>query len=205
MKTLLRIDASARQKDSDSRALSQQFVDDWQTRNPNGHVIKRDLAQESVPHLDETTLAAFMQPTNQQNEAAKSRNALSEKLIEEFMAADEIIISTPMYNFGIPSTLKAYFDHIARAGITFRYTENGPEGLAGGRPVTLLLTRGGMYTGSPLDHQGPYLNTFLTFLGITDIETVIAEGWIQRKQGEYRFRCAGWQAQLDRRRKGADN
>lgn len=176
MTTLLRIDSSIRQEDSDSRALADRFEERWRQRHPGGRVVERDLAVEPVSHLDAATLAALATPPDARDRGAAERVARADALIDEFMAADELVLAVPMYNFGIPSTLKAYLDHLARAGVTFRYTAAGPEGLAGARRVTLLLTRGGHYTGSGLDHQAPYLRTFFNFLGITDVEEIVAEG-----------------------------
>ncbi|MBD3619743.1 MAG: NAD(P)H-dependent oxidoreductase [Chromatiales bacterium] len=176
MTTLLRIDSSLRQDDSDSRTLADRFVADWRQRHPEGQVRVRDLAADPVPHLDGTMLAALATPPEARDGEAAGRVAMADALIAEFLAADELVLAVPMYNFGIPSTLKAYLDHVARAGVTFRYTAAGPVGLAGDKRVTLLLTRGGRYTGSPLDHQAPYLRSFFGFLGITDIREVVAEG-----------------------------
>ncbi|MDX5334058.1 MAG: NAD(P)H-dependent oxidoreductase [Gammaproteobacteria bacterium] len=176
MTTLLRIDSSLRRDDSDSRALADRFVTTWRQRHPEGRVLVRDLAVEPVPHLDGVMLAALGTSPEARDAEAAGRVALADALLAEFMSADEIVLAVPMYNFGIPSTLKAYLDHVARAGVTFRYTAAGPEGLAGDKRVTLLLTRGGRYTGSPLDHQAPYLRTFFGFLGITDIREIVAEG-----------------------------
>jgi len=176
MTTLLRIDSSLRQDDSDSRTLADRFVADWRQRHPEGQLRVRDLAADPVPHLDGAMLAALATPPEARDAEAAGRVAMADALIAEFMAADELVLAVPMYNFGIPSTLKAYLDHVARAGVTFRYTAAGPVGLAGDKRVTLLLTRGGRYTGSPLDHQAPYLHSFFGFLGITDIREVVAEG-----------------------------
>ncbi len=176
MTTLLRIDTSLREGGSDSRTLADRFVQRWHRRHPDGQVRVRDLAAEPVPHLDGATLAALAAEPGARDAEASARVARADALIDEFMDADEIVLAVPMYNFGIPSTLKAYLDHVARAGVTFRYTPEGPQGLAGGKRVTLLLTRGGRYTGSPLDHQSPYLRTFFNFLGITDVDEVVAEG-----------------------------
>lgn len=175
MTTLLRIDASVRTADSDSRALADELTARLKVRRDVTY-RQRDLAVDPIPHLDAATLGALMTPADDRSADQALRVAFADELIAEFLAADEIVISTPMYNFGIPSTLKAWFDHIARAGVTFAYTAEGPRGLAGGRRVHLVLTRGGRYTGSPLDHQEPYLRTVLNFLGITDITVHIAEG-----------------------------
>jgi FMN-dependent NADH-azoreductase len=102
--------------------------------------------------------------------------ALSEELIGELQVADIIVLGLPMYNFGIPSTLKAWIDHVARAGITFQYTENGPEGLLKGKKAYVIAARGGLYEGSAADTQTPYIKTILGFMGITDVTMVAAEG-----------------------------
>src|SRR5690606_6844320 len=108
------------------------------------------------------------------SDAAETADA--ETVLEQFLAADVVVIGAPMYNFGIPSTLKAWLDRIAVAGRTFRYTENGPEGLAGGRKVVIASARGGIHTGAPTDFQEPYLRQLFAFIGVDDVEFVRAEG-----------------------------
>ena len=175
-KRLLHIDASARTRGSDSRDLTASFVDAWRKAHSTGQVIVRDIVSDPLPHLDETLLAAFSTPAGERTPEMEATVARSDALVDEFLGADTIVIGVPMYNFGIPSTLKAYIDHIARAGITFRYTPQGPVGLSGGRSVYIVSTRGGIYDESPLDHQVNYLKTLFGFLGVDHIEVIQAEG-----------------------------
>lgn len=173
MKTLLQITSSITGDNSHSTKLSNAFIEHWQTRNPDGQVITRDLATDSVPHLDGARLQALFTPQDQRNAEQQAVVDYSDALINELRDADIIVFGVPLYNFGIPSTLKAYFDHVARAGVTFRYTATGPEGLLPNKPVYVFAARGGHYAGGPADWQ---LNTFLNFVGLTNIETIYAEG-----------------------------
>lgn len=129
-----------------------------------------------LPHLDAERVTAFFTPSESRTAAQQKLVDLSDDLINELKHSDIIVIGVPMYNFGIPSTLKAYFDHIARAGVTFRYTSNGPEGLLTGKKAYIFATRGGQYVGTALDTQTAYIRDFLNFLGISDIEFIYAEG-----------------------------
>lgn len=139
-------------------------------------VIVRDLAADPLPHLSaERFTALTTPPANRTSEQARIA-AESDVLVAELQAADVLVIGVPMYNFGVPSTLKAYFDHVARAGITFRYTADGPRGLLTGKKAYVIATRGGRYSGTPQDLQSAYLRQFLGFIGITDVEFVYAEG-----------------------------
>ncbi len=176
MKTLLQLNSSLFSSGGQSSQLADQFVDTWHKNHPDAHIIKRDLANEPLPHLDaQRVLAFFAQPEARTPEQQAFIDE-SDALIAEIKQADLIVIGLPMYNFGIPSTLKSYFDQIARAGVTFRYTENGPVGLLIGKKVTVFATRGGLYAGTHLDTQTSYVRNFLSFLGITDVEFVYAEG-----------------------------
>jgi FMN-dependent NADH-azoreductase len=139
-------------------------------------VIAHDLANDPVPHLTAERFQAFLaRPESRTLEEQKVVNE-SDALIDELRAADTIVLGLPMYNFGIPSTLKAYFDHVARAGVTFRYAEKGPEGLLRGKKAYVFATRGGLHAGTPRDTQTAYLRDFLRFIGIEDVEFVYAEG-----------------------------
>jgi FMN-dependent NADH-azoreductase len=173
---LLRIDASARTGESDSRRLTDAFVEAWLEGEEDGEVTVRDIVSSPLPHLDEALLEAFSTPAEERTAGMEALVARSDELVAEFLSADDIVIGVPMYNFGIPSTLKAYIDQITRAGVTFRYTERGPVGLAGGRRVYLVSTRGGIYDESPMDHQVNYLKTLFGFLGIDAVEVIQAEG-----------------------------
>ncbi len=176
MKTLLQINSSLFGENGQSSKLANQFVSKWQRANPEGRVFTRDLAVEPVPHLTAERFQAFLADENARNEQQKAWVAESDALIEELEQADAIVMGLPMYNFGIPSALKAWIDHVARAGRTFRYTENGPVGLLQDRPVYLFAARGGQYRGSPRDTQTAYMTHFLNFIGIRNIEFIYAEG-----------------------------
>jgi len=176
MSRVLVIESSARQQGSVSRELTQQFIANWQAAHPADQIQIRDLAVEPVPHLDATLLGGWMTPSEQQSEAEKAALARSNQLTDELLAADVLVLAAPMYNFAIPSTLKAWLDHVLRAGVTFKYTETGPQGLLTGKRAFVLTARGGIYAGSGLDHQEPYLRQALAFIGIHDVQFIHAEG-----------------------------
>ncbi len=176
MTTLLKINASLFSTQGQSSQLAERFVAARQAATPDLKVVSRDLAAEPVPHLDAARFLSFLAKPEERSAEQQAVVAYSDALIEEVRQADEIVIGLPMYNFGIPSTLKAYFDHIARAGVTFRYTATGPEGLLTGKKVTVFAARGGLYAGTPKDSQTTYVRDFLGFIGITDVEFVYAEG-----------------------------
>lgn len=176
MSNILSIHSSLRSGDGMSSRLAQELVDHWIERHPDATHTVRDLAADPVPHLDAMRFGAFIRPEGERSEAEREVVAYSDRLIDEIRQADAIVLTAPMYNFAIPSTLKAYFDHIARAGVTFRYGEQGPEGLLGGRPVYVVTTRGGRYRDTPLDTQSGYLRDFLAFVGLTDVRFIYAEG-----------------------------
>ncbi|MEJ8567995.1 FMN-dependent NADH-azoreductase [Elongatibacter sediminis] len=176
MKTLLQIQSSLSSDDGQSSQLAHRFAARWLQANPGGRIVVRDLARNPVPHLTAERFQAFLTDPEDRSPRQREIVAESETLIGELEAADAIAIGLPMYNFGIPSTLKAWIDHVARAGRTFRYTENGPEGLLADRPVYLLAARGGLYHGTPRDTQSAYMMNFLGFIGLHDVEFVYAEG-----------------------------
>lgn len=176
MAQVLVIESSARGADSVSRQLTAQFVRQWQQAHPGDSIQLRDLAQEPLPHLDAALLGGWMNAAEQHSPAEREALARSERLTEELLAADVLVLAAPMYNFAIPSTLKAWLDHVLRAGVTFRYTADGPRGLLLGKRAIVLTARGGIYTGSPLDHQEPYLRQVLGFIGIDQVEFIHAEG-----------------------------
>jgi FMN-dependent NADH-azoreductase len=176
MKTLLQLNTSLFSTQGQSSRLADAFVAEWQAFNPQGAVIARDLATDTVPHLTAERFQAFLAKPESRTLAQQKIVNESDALIDELQRADTIVLGLPMYNFGIPSTLKAYFDHIARAGVTFRYTEKGPEGLLKGKKAYVFATRGGLYAGTPLDTQTAYVRDFLRFLGIVDVEFIYAEG-----------------------------
>lgn len=179
MSNILFITSSLSGSNSNSRAIASELVESLRSAHPAAHVVERDLTGATMPHLSPETLGALMTAAEQRNEAQRERVAFADGLIEELEQADTIVLAVPMYNFGVPSTVKAWIDHIARAGRTFRYTETGPIGLLKGKKVYLVLARGGVYTegpAQPLDHQEPYLRSVLAFLGITDVTAVHVEG-----------------------------
>jgi FMN-dependent NADH-azoreductase len=176
MKTLLQIQASIFSNGGQSSRLADSFVTQWRAANPGAEVIARDLGRDPVPHLTAERFQAFLAKPEERTLQQEADAAYSDTLIDELKRADVIVLGLPMYNFGLPSALKAYFDHVARAGQTFRYTEKGPVGLLTGKKAYVFATRGGLYAGSALDTQTPYVRDFLRFLGINDVEFVYAEG-----------------------------
>jgi FMN-dependent NADH-azoreductase len=176
MKTLLQLNSSLFSGKGQSSQLADKFVAQWAASNPGSEVITRDLAAEPIPHLDAERFGAFLAKAEDRTEDQQAVAALSDQLISELRNADVIVLGVPMYNFGIPSQLKAYFDHVARAGVTFRYTENGPVGLLTGKKAYVFAARGGMYAGTARDTQSGYVRDFLSFIGIDDVEFVYAEG-----------------------------
>ena len=175
MSTLLQINASLAGTDGQSSRLAQRFIADWQAQHPEGRVITRDLSSDPVPHLTAERFQAFLSQPEARTAEQRAHSDYSDALIAELKAADTIVFAVPMYNFSVPSTLRAYFDHIARAGVTFRYTASGPEGLLKGKSTYVFITRGGIYADAA-DTQTPYLKQFLGFIGLTDVKFVFAEG-----------------------------
>jgi FMN-dependent NADH-azoreductase len=176
MKTLLQINASMFSSGGQSSRLADRFVAAWRAGNPGANVIVRDLALDPVPHLDAARFQAFIAKAGERSLEQQAVVAYSDALIGELKRADVIVLGLPMYNFGVPSTLKAYIDHIARAGITFAYTDKGSVGLLTGKKAYVFAARGGIYAGTPRDTQTAYVRDFLRFVGIDDVEFVYAEG-----------------------------
>lgn len=176
MARILIIESSARKDDSISRELTRQFIAQWQGANPDDSIQLRDLAAEPIPHLTSELLNGWMKSAEERSPAEQQAVAVSDELIAELMAADILVLAVPMYNFSIPSTLKAWLDHVLRAGVTFRYGATGPEGLLNGKRAIVLTARGGVYAGTGMDHQEPYLRQVLGFIGIGDLLFVNAEG-----------------------------
>ncbi|ALI02931.1 glutathione-regulated potassium-efflux system ancillary protein KefG [Pseudomonas sp. FW306-02-F02-AA] len=176
MSRVLIIESSARQQDSVSRQLTQTFISQWKAAHPADQITVRDLATHPVPHLDANLLGGWMKPAEQRNETEQSSLERSNQLTDELLAADVLVMAAPMYNFAIPSTLKAWLDHVLRAGVTFKYTETGPQGLLSGKRAYVLTARGGIYAGSTSDHQEPYLRQVMAFIGIHDVTFIHAEG-----------------------------
>ena len=175
-KTLLQINTSLFSDAGTSSVLDNEFVAGWKKHNPAATVIVRDFAKEPVPHLTAERFQAFITKPEDRDAGQRAEAAYSDALIDELKRADVIVLGVPMYNFDVPSTLKAYFDHVARAGVTFSYTAQGPVGQLTGKKVYVFASRGGIYAGKPHDTQTAYLKNFLGLLGIMDIEFVYAEG-----------------------------
>ena len=174
---LLQINTSINNGNGQSSQLARQFVAAIQNRDPEVRITVRDVAAaEPVPHLDAERFGAFITKPEERSTAQDAVIAYSDSLIKELQQADVIVLGLPMYNFGVPSQLKAYFDHIARAGVTFQYTDKGPVGLLTGKRAYVFAARGGVYAGTPLDTQTGYVRDFLRFVGITDVNFVYAEG-----------------------------
>ena len=176
MTTLLQINSSLFSSQGVSTRLADEFVSRWQSQHPDSSVIRRDLGNQPIPHLDGDRLTAIMTPADKRSAEQQAIADQADELIAELQAADVLVLGIPMYNFSIPSTLKSWFDHIARAGTTFRYTENGAEGLLKGKKAYIFTSRGGLYHGTPADTQTPLVSLFLGFVGIDDVEFVYAEG-----------------------------
>jgi len=174
MKTILQLKSSIFSDGGQSSTLANEFVQSL--REQGARVIVRDLAREPVPHLDAERFGAFLSKPESRTEKQAAVLRYSDALIDELRRADTLVLGLPMYNFGVPSTLKAYFDHVARAGVTFKYTEKGSVGLLTGKKAYVFAARGGYYAGTPRDTQTAYLRDFLAFLGITDVQFVYAEG-----------------------------
>jgi FMN-dependent NADH-azoreductase len=156
---ILQIKSSLYGDDGQSSRLANEFVAALLERNPGAELAVRDLVKNPVPHLDLNTMGAH-----------------SDVLIEELRRADVLVLGLPMYNFGVPSQLKAWYDQVARAGVTFRYTEEGPEGLLKGKKAYIFAARGGEYAASGNDWQAQFVRVILGFIGITEVEFVFAEG-----------------------------
>jgi FMN-dependent NADH-azoreductase len=177
MTNVLIIDSSATGDASVSRKLTDAAAETIRRRDSGARIVRRDLNAQPVPHLTGETVPAVRAGVVN-SEVAREALALADALVAELQEADLIVIGAPMYNFGMPSTLKAWFDHVLRAGITFRYSESGPEGLLKGKKAVVVETRGGLYSEGPaagFDHQEPHLRTLLGFAGIDDVTFVRAE------------------------------
>ena len=178
--TILHVDSSPLGDRSVSRKLTAQTVSALQARYPDSTIIVRDLGTTPLPHLDGVTLGAFFTPPDQRTTALNDAAILSDRAVDEVLAADIIVIGVPMWNFGIPSALKAWIDHIVRAGRTFKYGAAGPESLLPkGKRAIVVSSRGGVYSAGPMqmmDYQETYLKAVFGFIGLTDISFVRAEG-----------------------------
>ena len=173
-KQILRLDASASINTSNSKKLGDELIDRLLALHPDAIVRQRDLNQD-IGFIDENWVAANFTPVDQRSEAQHQHLAFSDKLIDEIKQADFIVLTTPMYNFGIPATLKAWIDLISRAGVTFRYTADGPVGLIKGKRLDIVITTGGVPLQSPVDFVTDYLKQAFRFIGIEDINIISAD------------------------------
>ncbi len=179
MKQILIVESSPRGSESASRTLTAKLRQRLATQYPDARFVERDLAKERLPHLDLTVLKAIMTQDPAETESLKEAARLSDQLIDELLSAELLLIACPMWNFGIPSSLKAWIDHVIRAGKTFNYAGAGVEGLAKGKRAILVLASGGVFSEGPWkswDTVEPYLRQILGFIGIDEVQTVRAEG-----------------------------
>lgn len=178
--SILQINTSPLGEHSVSLKLTGKILAEIKMNYPDATIVERDLVTTPLPHLSGITVSAFFTPPDQRNDTQNESLKLSDELIDEIFAADVIVIGAPMWNFGIPSSLKAWIDHIARAGRTFKYGASGPESLLpAGKKVIIASSRGGVYSSGPMqvmDHQEAYLKAVLGFIGLHDVSIVRAEG-----------------------------
>jgi FMN-dependent NADH-azoreductase len=171
---ILRLDASASPGESESRNLGDQLLERIARYNPGIEIRQRDLNVEAQ-FIDANWIEANFSASDSRSDAARQRLAYSDELIAELQWADHILLTTPMYNFGVPATLKAWIDQVCRAGITFRYTANGPVGLLAGKSADIVITTGGAPLGSPVDFTSGYLRQVLSFIGIDEVDIIGAD------------------------------
>lgn len=195
MKTLLHVKASLFGDQGQSAQLAERFIARWQAAHPDAQVQVRDLNADALPHFDLAAIAALSTPEAERSAEQQALVARSDQLIEELQQADHILLAAPMYNFAVPSQLKAWIDLVARNGVTFKYTEKGPVGLLDNTPVTVLATRGGMYKDAGMDFQVPWIKQILAFMGLMQVEVIYAEGLNMASQREASLAAA--QAQID--------
>jgi FMN-dependent NADH-azoreductase len=179
MATLLHINSSVRNEGSVSRQVTAEFISKWKASRPGDRIVERDLAAHPLPHLTEETLGAFFTAAEQRSPEQVRAARLSDEAVAELQAADVIVIGAPMYNFSVSSGLKAWIDHVARAGLTFKYTETGPVGLLQNKKVYVFTSRGGVYSQGPaksMDFHETYLRGVLGFIGLTDVTFIHTEG-----------------------------
>jgi FMN-dependent NADH-azoreductase len=179
MNNVLFVMSSPRGQQSYSQQVARGIVDDLKIAHPAAKIVVRNVAKNPLPHVGEAFVSGVTQKPEQRSPAETQALALSDGLIEELAAADVLVLAVPMYNFGLPSALKAWIDHVVRAGRTFRFGANGPEGLLRNKRAIVVVSRGGVYSDGPLkqlDFQEGYLKSVLGFIGITDVEVVRVEG-----------------------------
>ncbi len=179
MSSILLVTSSPRGDESLSNKIATDFVNKLVAQHPGSSVTHRDLGLSPISHLDTVTTSAIRKPAEARTSEEAAAADYSDKLVAELLAADTVVLATGLINFNIYSTLKSWIDNVARAGVTFRYTPEGPVGLATGKKVYIVLSSGGIYSEGPaagMNHATPYLKTVLGFLGMTDIEVIYVEG-----------------------------
>ncbi len=176
MAQVLVIKSSLMGEASNSNELVEQFLEQWRDAHGSDHITVRDFSKDPIPHLTRREFMAFVTPEDQRSAEQREAVKLSDELTAEFLAAEVLVLGVPMYNFGIPSTLKAWIDRIARVGKTFRYTADGPVGLVGDKKVFVMGARGGFYLDTPNDTQTPYLKSIFRLFGLDDVTFIVAEG-----------------------------
>ncbi|WP_417836140.1 FMN-dependent NADH-azoreductase [Thalassospira tepidiphila] len=177
MTKVLHVSASVNGENSNSRQIALKLIDRIKAADSSATVIERDTNEALVSAITGETVGAFYTPAEDRSDAQKEIIAASDKMVAEILDADVLVIGAPMYNFSIPSTLKAWVDLIARVGVTFKYTENGAVGLVEGKKAYIVAATGGVPVNSPVDFATPYLKQVLAFIGITDVEVVEASGF----------------------------
>ena len=176
MKRILFIHSSLFGDDSASTKIAQSLVERLINENPGSDVTRIDLAKNALPHLQADEFNSWLTPVDQRDNTQQRLASHSDKLIDQLLSHDTLVLAVPMYNLGIPSTLKAWIDRVARAGKTFRYTNEGPQGLIKDMHAYLVFARGGIYRDTPLDTQTAYLTSVLGLMGIISVDTIFAEG-----------------------------
>lgn len=194
MSTILHVSASIRGAESISRSLSSALVANLREKT-GASVVERDLSVNDLPFVSAPRFAANLAPKDERTEEQAELAAIADQLIEELQQADTIVFGVPIYNFSVPATVKAWADLVARAGTTFKYTENGPVGLLSGKKAYITVASGGTPVGSEMDFMTPWLKFFLGFLGIEDVEVVAADG-IMGQDGEQKIAAA--RSEVDR-------
>lgn len=188
MNNILFIKSSLNGEQGKSNILAQELKEKL-AASSDVKIVERDLAKDSLSHLTQPEMAAWATAEDQRNEEQRQLVQISDELIAQVNASDTIVLAMPMYNFGVPSTFKAWADRVARAGVTFRYTEKGPVGLIKNKKVLVIATRGGIHAGTSSDSQSQFLKDYFAFLGIEDINFIYAEG-LNMPGGDDRFKAA---------------
>lgn len=183
--------------DGKSSSLAQHCLNELKAQHPDATIVERDLAAQPLPHLDAERFNAHITALDERTPEQAELAALGDQIVAEIQACDLLVLAVPMYNFGVPSTLKSWIDYVARAGVTFRYTANGPEGLLENTKAVVLCARGGEYWDTPMDSQTPFLRTFLNFVGISEVEFVSVEKLNLQPDQAPEFLAAG-KAQIDK-------